>query len=77
MCQILPKNTVNIELISKVVPSAGSVGANYIESNESLSKKDFAHRIRICRKESKESRYWLKLIESSNQECQRDTTELV
>jgi len=60
-----------------VVRSAGSVGANYIEANESLSKKDFAHRIRICRKESKESRYWLKLIESANQECQKDITELV
>ena len=60
-----------------MVRSAGSVGANYIEANESLSKKDFAHRIRICRKESKESRYWLKLIESANQECQKDITELV
>jgi len=77
ICRILPKNTVNIELISQVVRSAGSVGANYIEANESLSKKDFAHRIRICRKESKESRYWLKLIESANQECQKDITELV
>jgi len=40
-----------------LIRSSGSVGANYIEANESLSKKDFAHRIKICRKEAKESSY--------------------
>ena len=40
------------------------MGANYIEANESLSKKDFIMRIKICRKEAKESRYWLRLIDS-------------
>jgi four helix bundle protein len=43
------------------------VGANYIEANESLSKKDFLMRIKICRKESKETRYWLKLISCSKE----------
>ena len=61
-CRKLPKSTINFELISQVVRAAGSVGANYIEANEALSKKDFANRIKICRKEAKESRYWLKLI---------------
>jgi len=42
--------------------ASGSVGANYIEANESLGKKDFAMRIKISRKESKESAYWLRLI---------------
>jgi four helix bundle protein len=42
----------------------GSVGANYIEANESFSKKDFVLRIKICRKQAKESRYWLRLIEA-------------
>ena len=42
------------------------MGANYIEANESLSKKDFVLRIEICRKEAKESRYWLELIETDN-----------
>ena len=65
-CKSLPKSTVNMELVSQVVRSAGSVGANYIEANESLSKKDFANRIKICRKEAKESRYWLRLIVSAN-----------
>ena len=46
----------------QLVRSSGSVGANYIEANESLSKKDFVYRIRISRKEAKESAYWLRLI---------------
>jgi four helix bundle protein len=58
----LPKNLTNGEIGRQLIRSAGSVGANYIEANESLSKKDFAMRIKICRKEAKETRYWLKLI---------------
>lgn len=73
----LPRNTVNIELISQGVRAAGSVGANYIEANESLSKKDFVNRIKICRKEAKESRYWLKLIVSANLEFEKEINELV
>jgi four helix bundle protein len=53
----------NIEDKRQLVRASGSVGANYIEANESLSKKDFAMRIKICRKESKESRYWLRLLD--------------
>jgi len=59
----LPKTVTNIENDKQLTRAAGSVGANYIEANESLSKKDFAMRIKICRKESKESRYWLELTE--------------
>jgi len=67
-CKKIDKNTINFELISQVVRSAGSVGANYIEANEALSKKDFFNRIKICRKEAKECRYWLRIIASTNQE---------
>ena len=59
----LSKTTGNIEDSKQLVRSSGSVGANYIEANESLSKKDFIHRIKICRKEAKESRYWLSLLD--------------
>jgi four helix bundle protein len=58
----LPKTLSNNEVSKQLIRSAGSVGANYIGANESLSKKDFVMRIKICRKEAKESRYWLKLI---------------
>ena len=60
---ILPKTTANIEIMKQIIRSSGSVGANYIEANEALSKKDFAMRVKICRKEAKESGYWLRLIE--------------
>ncbi len=58
----LDKTIANIEIGKQLVRSSGSVGANYIEANESLSKKDFLLRIKICRKEAKESCYWLKLV---------------
>ena len=59
----LPRNITNIEDGKQLTRSSGSVGANYIEANESLSKKDFIMRIKISRKEAKESRFWLKLTE--------------
>ena len=60
----LPKSVIYIEDGRQVVRSSGSVGANYIEANESLSKKDFVMRAKICRKEAKESRYWLQMFEN-------------
>jgi four helix bundle protein len=53
----LSKNVANIEDSRQLVDASGSVGANYIEANEVLSKKDFVMRIKISRKEAKESRY--------------------
>lgn len=58
----LPKTLTNREDATQLTRSSGSVGANYIEANESLGKKDFLMRIKISRKEAKESRYWLNLI---------------
>jgi len=60
----LPKTIANIEDSRQLVNASGSVGANYIEANEALSKKDFTMRAKICRKEAKESRYWLRLIDT-------------
>jgi len=59
----IPRNIANIEDGKQLIRSSGSIGANYIEANESLSKKDFVHRIKISRKEAKESRYWLRLLD--------------
>ncbi|MBN3039682.1 MAG: four helix bundle protein [Candidatus Omnitrophica bacterium] len=77
LCKKISKNTINIELIKQLVRASGSVGANYIEANEALSKKDFSHRIKICRKEAKESRYWLNLLTSANSDDQEQTKILV
>jgi len=63
----LGKTLANIEDGKQLIRSSGSVGANYIEANEALSKKDFVMRIKICRKEAKESRYWLRLIDTSSE----------
>ena len=59
----LPRTTGNLEDGKQVIRSSGSVGANYIEANEALSRRDFVHRLRIARKEAKESRYWLRLLD--------------
>lgn len=56
------KNVLNQEDIKQLLRSSGSVGANYIEANEAVSYKDFLFRIKICRKEAKESRYWLRVL---------------
>jgi len=59
----LPISTSNIENGKQLVRSSGSMGANYREANDSLSKKDFVMRIKISRKESKETIFWLELTE--------------
>lgn len=81
----LPRTICNIEDVKQLVRASGSVGANYIEGNEALSKKDFRMRIRISRKESKESRYWLRLVDShadpalntERDELMQEATELM
>jgi four helix bundle protein len=60
------QNAANFEYGKQVIDSSGSVGANYIEANDVLSKKDFIMRIKICRKEAKESGYWLRLLIETN-----------
>ena len=66
----LRRTIANIEDGKQLIRASGSVGANYIEANESLSKKDFIMRIKISRKESKESRYWLRLIDTNDEQEQ-------
>ena len=75
--RILPKTMANIEIMKQIIRSSGSVGANYIEANEALSKRDFLMRIKICRKESKESRYWLKLIEVRGEDTEKGRQSLL
>ncbi|MBI5184578.1 MAG: four helix bundle protein [Nitrospinae bacterium] len=65
-CKKLPKSFSNIEYVKQLIRSSGSVGANYIEANEALGKRDFSMRIKISRKEAKESAYWLRLIMETN-----------
>lgn len=62
----LSRNVVNFELTSQTIRSVGSIGANYREANDALSRKDFFMRLRIARKEAKETKYWLELLLHSN-----------
>ena len=66
----LSKTTANVEDGKQLIKASGSIGANYIEANEALSKKDFIVMIKICRKEAKESRYWLRLIDTCGEAAQ-------
>ncbi|MFA5994402.1 MAG: four helix bundle protein [Parcubacteria group bacterium] len=68
LCTSLSKNSINNRLSGQAVGSAGSVGANYREANDSLGKKDLIMRMKIARKEAKETMHWLDLIEEANPE---------
>jgi four helix bundle protein len=61
-CLKLPKNAANVEYIPQLIRSGSSPGANYIEANESIVDKDFKMKNKTCRRESKESAYWLRLV---------------
>jgi four helix bundle protein len=61
----LPRTISNIEDVKQFIRASGSIGANYIEANEAIGKKDFVMKIKICRREAKESRYWLRLIDTN------------
>ena len=69
MCKDLRKDGINFKLVDQVIRSGPSMGANYREANETETKKDFNFRIRICRKEGKETIYWLQLIIEANRDA--------
>ena len=77
VCKDLPRNPMNDRLIGQVVGSAGSVGANYREANDSLGKKDFIQRLKIARREAKESHHWLELIMEANVHKEKDVKPLI
>ncbi|HXY74245.1 MAG TPA: four helix bundle protein [Dehalococcoidales bacterium] len=72
-----PKTTGNFEVGRQVIRAAGSIGASYIEAADSFGKTDFLMRIRICRKGSKESRYWLNLVDIGDDPAKRMKLELL
>jgi four helix bundle protein len=74
---VIPNTLANTEIIKQLVRSAGSVGANYIEANGALSRKDFSLRIKICRKEARESKFWLNLITLNNESLENKRKNLI
>jgi len=65
-CKVMPRNPINDRIIGQVVGSSGSVGANYREANDALGKRDLVQRMRIARREAKESHHWLELLCTAN-----------
>src|SRR3989338_5167775 len=72
----IKQDVVNRRIIDQLVGSSGSIGANYCEAVEAESKKDFIHKISICKKENKETKHWLRLLAVSNPEKKDDIREL-
>ena len=70
---------INIPLISQLIRSATSIGANYMEADVAESKKDFQHKIGICKKEAKETIHWLQMITAANpstkEKCEKFSQE--
>ena len=77
-CLKLPGNSTNVEYIPQLIRAGSSPGANYIEANEAIGDKDFRMKIKTCRRESKESGYWLRLVITvGSQECEIERTLLM
>ncbi len=68
LCKKLPKDPINYRLIGQLAGCSGSIGANYREANDALGKKDFIHRMKISRKESKETIHWLEIAREANED---------
>ena len=77
LAKSLPRNSINLTLVSQIVRSGTSVGANYREANETSTKKDFLYRTRVCLKEAKETVYWLHIIIEANVELEKRTQPLL
>lgn len=72
----LPDTPVNRILIGQVVRAGASVGANYMEADAAETKKDFHYKIGLCKKESKETKHWLRMIAKANPDCAKEAREL-
>jgi four helix bundle protein len=65
LCKQVKKDTISAPLISQLIKSATSVGANYCEANGASSKKDFRNKIHICKKEAQETKHWLRMLSTA------------
>ena len=74
--KIVPKNTITISFISQLIRSGTSIGANYMVVDGAESKKDFKHKIAICKKESKETMHWLRMISKADISKKNDARKL-
>ncbi len=77
LCKKIPNNTVYFKLTDQIMRSASSIGANYREVNDSVGKKDFLHRLKIARKEAKQTTFWLEELLETNSEFKESINQLI
>jgi four helix bundle protein len=75
-CKTIQLCPITNSLVDQLVRASTSVGANYCEANDSESKKDFCHKISLCRKESRESKHWLRMIAAAIPDCAPEARKL-
>lgn len=75
-CKGLKQDSINKPIISQIIRSATSIGANYCEANGASSKKDFQNKIFICKKESQETKHWLRMMAQCEPGKKEQLTEL-
>jgi len=76
-CKIIKINIITKPLVDQIVRSATSIGANYMEANGANSKKDFRYKIYICKKESQETKHWLRMIATADEETKEFADKLL
>jgi len=72
----ISKNAITSPLITQLIKAGTSIGANYCEADDAESKKDFQHKIGICKKEARETKHWLRMIAVSNPELKKEARRL-
>lgn len=74
-CKKIPKNTINLPVIDQLIRSGTSIGANYMEANGASSKRDFKNKIFICKKEARETKYWLRILANASDQYKDDCNQ--
>ncbi len=77
ICKKVEKNIINNELVKQLIRASCSIGANYREANDTITKRDFLHKAGICRREAKESKYWLELFLHANTNLNKELEQLI
>jgi four helix bundle protein len=72
----IPRSPINDPLIGQLIRAAASIGANYCEAADGVSRRDFRNKIGLCRKESRETKHWLRMMATANDECKAEARSL-
>lgn len=76
LCKKMPKNMITMPIIDQLIRSGTSIGANYMEANGASSKKDFRNKSFICKKEARETKYWLRMLSKADDKLLEDCRKL-